>query len=220
MGDALQELELQSGVEKHAEKEAAVAPAVDVCFTITAVTVSDGDIADFEIQFGGSKKQVEVAEGIELAKVGAVLGDAIVSFAGKNLGSAEGVFHGLAEQPTECDGKEFVRAEVEKPHGLSFHRVNQPHPIGELGLSRDQGLAELRQILGRHSEVGVKNYQNIACGFLEADTHGIALAFSRLLEGLDSDVGIGFLDSQNLIPSVVAGATLDENYFGIGPEIR
>lgn len=49
-----------------------MAPALDIGFTIDAFAVTDGDIDDFRVDFGSPEDQVEIAEGIEIAEVGAL----------------------------------------------------------------------------------------------------------------------------------------------------
>lgn len=76
-----------------------MAPPLDVGFAVGAFAITDGDVADLEVEFVGSEKEVEVAKRIELAEVGAVGGDPLVVFATKHLGAAERVFDALAEEP-------------------------------------------------------------------------------------------------------------------------
>lgn len=74
-------------------------PAGDVGCTIGALAIADGEIDDLEVEFGGSEDQVEIAEGIEIAKVGAVGCYFFVVFFPHHFGAAKGIFDGLTEHP-------------------------------------------------------------------------------------------------------------------------
>ena len=69
------------------------------------LVVAHGQVHDAQVQARGAEQQVEVAEGVEVAEVGAVRGDALVVLAVEGLGAAERVAHLLAEQPREEQGE-------------------------------------------------------------------------------------------------------------------
>ena len=73
-----------------------MAPALDVGGTIGALLVADRHVGDLEVQLGGAEQEVEVAEGIEVAEVGAIGGDLVVVYARQHLGPAKRVLESLA----------------------------------------------------------------------------------------------------------------------------
>lgn len=53
----------------HFEKDEAVAKTGNVGFAVGAVAVAYRDVADFQVEQGGAEKQIEITEGIEVAKL-------------------------------------------------------------------------------------------------------------------------------------------------------
>ena len=74
-------------------------PAGDVGGSVCAFTVADGEVDDLSIQLCRAEDQVKIAEGIEIAKVGAVGRDLLILFFPHDFCAAEGVFDGLSQQP-------------------------------------------------------------------------------------------------------------------------
>ena len=82
-----------------------------------------------------AEQQIEIAERIEVAEVGAVGRDALVVGAAQHLGAAQRVLDRLPEQPREGQAEELVAEQVEEAHRLLLHRVDQPHAVDELALA-------------------------------------------------------------------------------------
>ena len=76
-------------------------PPADVRGPVPARAVANRQIDDLESKFRRAEQEVEVSERVELAEVRAVGGDQFVISPCKHLGSAERVFHRLAQQPGE-----------------------------------------------------------------------------------------------------------------------
>ena len=74
-------------------------PARNVGGAIGAVTITDGEINDLAVMFCRAEDQIEIAEGVEVAKVGAVGRDFFVVFAPHHFRAAKGIFDGLAQHP-------------------------------------------------------------------------------------------------------------------------
>ncbi len=74
-------------------------PAADIGSSISTLPVTDGQIDNFLVQFGRTEYEIEITEGVEIAKVGAVGSDYLVIFTPENFGPAKGIFDGLSEQP-------------------------------------------------------------------------------------------------------------------------
>jgi hypothetical protein len=212
--------QLAGGDAEHAEEKQAVAPALDVGGAVGAFPIADGDVADFEVLFVGAEEQVEVAERIKLAEVGAVGGDLEVVFAGEDLGAAERVFDALAEEPGESQAEEFIGDHVEELHGLFLHRVDEAGAVGELGFAAGDGLVKLGELLGRHGEVGVEDHEDVAGGGGIGLADGVAFALAGLTEGEDAPVGIRGAHALDLVPRVVLGMTFDEDEFGPCAHVR
>ena len=194
-------------------------PALDVGRAVGAFTIADGDIRDLEVEFRGTEEEVEVPEGIEVAEVGAVGGDGFVVRAAQDFGSAEGVFHGLTEEPGEDEAKGFVGAEIEKLHRLFVHRVDEAHAVGEFGAAARDHVVEFGEILGWHREIGVEDHQDIARRDRETGAHGVALALAGLLEDFDLTLRICGGDFLDLRPRIVARVAFDKDEFGAGPHV-
>ena len=135
----------------HAQQQPAVAEARDVGLAVRALVVADGQVDDAQVEARGAEQQVEVAERIEVAEVGAVGGDALVVRAVERLGAAQRVAHLLAEQPREEPREGLVGEQVQEAHGPPFHRIDQARAVDELALAADERVHELRDVLrARH----------------------------------------------------------------------
>lgn len=155
-------------------------PAGDVGGAVGAFAVADGEIDDLEVEFCRAKDEVEIAEGIEVAKVGAVGGDGFVIFSPENFRAAQGIFDRLTEHPGECHAEEFVADEVQRAHGFFFHGVDETHAVDEFASAGRDGFVKTRQIFWRDGQICVEDHENIAGGFLEAETNGVGFANARL----------------------------------------
>jgi hypothetical protein len=58
----------------------------------------------------------------------------------------------------------------------ALHRINETGAVNELALAGRNRFPELRQLLGRHGEIGIEDYQDVAARGLKAGEHGITLA--------------------------------------------
>ena len=79
-------------------------PALDVRVAVGAGLVADGQVEDAEVELRGTEEEVEVAEGVKVPEVVAVLGDEFVVFAEEDFGAAEGVLDALPEEVGEGVG--------------------------------------------------------------------------------------------------------------------
>lgn len=207
----LDELELAGGEHKHAQEQPAVPPALDVRRAVGAVPVADRHVHDLQVQVGGSEKQVEIPEWVEIPEEGAVGDDPFVIGAPEDLGPAKGVLERLAQDPGEEDAECLVRAHVQEPHRRLFHGVDEPGAVGEFGAAADHGLVELGHLLRGDGEVRVQDDEEVAFGDREAGADGVALAAAGLLQGLDSFARVGLGDPDNFLPGIVPGVSLDKD---------
>src|SRR6266852_1545423 len=176
------ELDSTSGEYHHLQQQPPVLPATDIGLAVSSIPVSDRQIQDLEIQLCRAKKQIEVPEWIEVTEVRTIGHQRFIILAPHRLGAAECIFEGLTQQPGKRDAKKLIADQIEETHGTGFHRINQARAIRKLRLTGSQDLDETRQLLRRHSQVGVENHQNIPSCMGEAEAHGVALAFAFLLE--------------------------------------
>src|SRR5947209_13007001 len=95
-------------------------------FPVSAISVADGHLDDFEIEFCRTENQIEIAERVEDSEVRAPSLEPLVVRSRQHLGSAECVGEPLAEQPCEDHGEQLVRNQVERPHCLIFHPIDKP----------------------------------------------------------------------------------------------
>src|SRR3989304_2805677 len=119
--------------------------AVDFRFTVLTVSITYWNLNDLEVHFAGTEQQIEVPERIEVAKVRAVPDQRQIIFPEHHLSAAQRVLQAFAEQPGKGHGEDFVGDQIERAHRLSLHRVDQPAPVQEFGLSADDGAGELSQ---------------------------------------------------------------------------
>lgn len=89
-------------------------PASNVRRTICAFPVTDRQVNDLEIEFSGTKQEVEVTERIKATKVGTVDLDQIIVVLPKGLCTAQGILDRLPKQPGESKAKKLVANYVEK----------------------------------------------------------------------------------------------------------
>src|SRR5579859_8067354 len=72
------ELDTARGESDHLQQQPAMPPALNIGLPITSRPVTDGDLHDLEVEPRGAEQQIEVAEGIEIPEVGAVVGNPAV----------------------------------------------------------------------------------------------------------------------------------------------
>ncbi len=56
-------------------------PAMNVRRPISAGAIANREVHDSQVQFGGAKNQIEIAERVEVAETGAVARDRFIIFA-------------------------------------------------------------------------------------------------------------------------------------------
>src|ERR1051326_1725532 len=136
----------------HAYQEKAVSPALNVRGSVGTFPVADRHLDDLETELGGAEQQIEVTERIEITEVAPIGGDALVLGAWQHLGAAQRVLDRLSEQPGERHAEELVPEEIEEPHRLLLHRVDEPHAVHEFAGPLAERLVEPRQVqIGRAS---------------------------------------------------------------------
>src|SRR6185437_5162950 len=174
-----------------------------------AVEITHRNFDHLEVELGGTEHQIEIAEGVELAEIAAVLRQLLVILAPQRLGAAERVGEALVQQEGEDGGDEAVADQIEEAHCTRFHRIDEAGSAAELYLARRQRLTELRQALRRNGEVGVEDDENIPARLGEALAHGVALALAVLPEHLDVEVGMRRLHPEAFLVGAVAAMALD-----------
>ncbi len=191
-----------------------MSPALDIGIAVGACAVADGEVEDTEVEFSGTEQEVEVTEGIEVAEVGAVLGDFLVVLSEEHLGAAESILEGLAEEVAEGGAEELIAEHVEEAHGFVFHGVDEADPVDELGEAGADEFVIFGEVFRGHGEVGIEDEEDIAGGGGEGFADGAAFSAGQLLEDADVFVGVvagGFLDG---IESIIGGVAFDEDDFG------
>src|SRR5262245_8550424 len=156
-------------------------PSMDLRRAVRAFTVTNRNIADLEVQLSRAKQKVEIAERIEITKYVAVLRHPKIIPAEERFRTAQRILDGLSQYPRERDTEEFIGAHVQEAHGLLVHRIDQTTAIRKLGMSRNQGGVKLRQLFGRHRQVGIEDHQDLTCGRSEAFANGVALSYAGRL---------------------------------------
>src|SRR3984893_10389054 len=159
-----------------------MAPALDVSLTVSSLMIAHRNVDNLEVELGGAENQVEVAERIEVAEVGAVGGDGLVVGSAQHLGPAKRVLDVLAEQPGKSNAEELVAEEIQKTHRLLVHRVDKPHTVDEFAAARTQRAIKARQILGRNRQVGIEDHQHSTLRLGETQAHRITLARAALAQ--------------------------------------
>ena len=99
-----------------------MAPALNVGVAIGAFAVADGQVDDLEIVFRRAEDEIEIAEGIEIAEVGAIARRSLRSAPAEHFGPAERVLDTLTQQPGKRQAEEFVAEEIEEAHRAVLHR--------------------------------------------------------------------------------------------------
>src|SRR4051812_7658228 len=125
-----------------------MAPTLDVGRAVIAGTVTDRDFYDLQAQPGCTEQQVEVAERVEVAEIGAILRDARIVGFPQDLGPAEGVLDRLPKQPRKSPAEKLVPHEVEKAHRLVGHGIDEAHAVDEIALSAADHVEEPREVAG------------------------------------------------------------------------
>src|ERR1700722_77758 len=157
-----------------------MAPTLDVGFSVDAFTVPDRQIDDLHIEMRRAKNQVEIAEGIEVAEIGAVVRDHLILGAAQDFCSAKRVFNALPQQPGKREAKELIAQEVEEPHRATFHRINQADAVYKLAAAGSPGIVEMRQVLRRNGQIRVQDHQNVALSLGKSEAYGVSLTFPGL----------------------------------------
>ena len=119
-GDGSERLELVEGEEDHAEQQPAVPEARDLRLAVAPARVAHRDLDDLQVELGGTEDEVEVAEGIEIAEVGAVRDDPPVMALQERLGAAKRIGQALVQEPSEEPRKDAVGDKVQKAHRVLF----------------------------------------------------------------------------------------------------
>jgi hypothetical protein len=90
LGEALNLYELDPPGCKgdHAEEQQSMPPAGDIRRAVGPLTVADGQVDDLQVELGRTEDQVEVAERVEVSKVGAVGGDLLIVLLPQDLRTA------------------------------------------------------------------------------------------------------------------------------------
>src|SRR5438445_454676 len=144
--------------------------------TFTASPVAHRDVPDPHLQASGADQQVEVAERVELSEKGTIRDQGLVVLLEQRLGAAQSVLDGLTQEPAESDAEKPVAHQVGETHRLVLHGIDQPAAVGEVNQPIREREEELRQILGRHREVGVEDHQHLAACGRKRFPHGVAFA--------------------------------------------
>ena len=76
-------------------------PSLYVGVAVESFLVANGDINDFQVLFVSTKKQIEIAEGIEVPEVSASMVKAFVILPPEHLGTAERILYRLSQKPRE-----------------------------------------------------------------------------------------------------------------------
>jgi hypothetical protein len=153
-----------------------VFPSLYVGVAVESFLVANGDINDFQVLFVSTKKQIEIAEGIE---VSASMVKAFLILPPEHLATAERILYRLSQKPRENHTECLVRPKICKLHCSLIHGVDEPHVIGEFPFARREYLDELRQILRGHSQVGIQDHQDVTRGGTKAFDDGVAFASRR-----------------------------------------
>ena len=214
-------LELAIGEPHHFQQQPAVPKTRDLGLAESARLVMDRRFDDFQVLLRRAEDQIEVAERIEIAEIVALPRQHLVVLSQQHLGAAQRVRQPGIDEIAEQIGKEAVGDEVERPHRLVLHRVDQARAVDELGLSAFDHRVIFRQRLRRHRQVGIQNHQHVAGRRGKALADGIALALAVLLQHLDVPaVLVGVADPLAFLERAVAGIAFDEQDFLRGAELR
>ena len=138
-----------------------------------------------------AEEQVEVAERIEVAEVGAVRGERLVGSRRSTFVPQSVSLIGWPSSQVNARLKNLLPSRLKNRIASLFHRVDQPHAVDELALADVDGVVEARQILRRHGQIGVEDHQHVARRGGEPGAHGVALALARLPEEPALSVRIG-----------------------------
>src|SRR5213080_793036 len=118
--------------------------SLDVRCPINPLAITDRHINNLQVLSGSAEEQVEVAEGIEIAKVRTVCCYArIVSFP-QHLGPAQCILYRLSEKPGKCKTKTLVTDQVEEPHRAVLHWIYEAYAVDEFTAPRQDRLEEAR----------------------------------------------------------------------------
>lgn len=85
-----------------------MAPSLDVRRAISARPVTDGQIRNFQPQFGCAKDQIIITEGIKISKVLTVGCDQHIVLFPESFGATERVLYRLTQQPGKGQTEELV----------------------------------------------------------------------------------------------------------------
>src|SRR5262249_24876426 len=121
--------------QHHAQQYESVTEAGNLGLAVGAAGVADRNLDRLEAELGGAEDQIEIAERIEIAEIAATGLEARIVGAGQRLGAAQRIGEPLREQPGEQQREALVGDEVEKTHGLVFHRIDQARAVDELALA-------------------------------------------------------------------------------------
>ena len=139
--------------------------SADICPAIGSFPISYRDLHDLEILLNSPENEIKVTERIEFPKIAPVGVNSFIIFSEKALGPAEGIFESLIENPSKHKGKELVSQQIQKPHGLLFHRVDEAAAVYEFTLVLLQGPVEFGKIFRWYCKVCIEYHQDVTfCG--------------------------------------------------------
>src|SRR5919197_5178674 len=116
----------------HLQQQPAMAEPANVRRPVGPLTITNWNLDNLQILLGSAKKQIEVAKGIEVAKISPTSGNAFVVGALQHLRATERVFDRLTQQAAEQKRKKFVPKKIQETHGVRILRIDQPRTIDEL----------------------------------------------------------------------------------------
>src|SRR5882757_135079 len=214
-------LELAIGKPDHPQQQPAVAESGYLGLAEGTRLVVDRGFDDLQVLLGGAEDQIEIAEWIEIAEIAALPRQHLVVLAQQHLGAAKGICHPGVDEIAEQISEAAVGDEVEWPHRLVFHGINQAGAVHEFRFSGfDHGVI-FRQGFRRHRQVGVEDHQDVAGRRRKALANGIALALAVLLQNLDVPAFfIGLANAFAFLECIVTGISLDEDDFLMRREAR
>jgi len=103
-----------------------MAESADLGHAVGPLTVPDRQLRDLHVQSRRAEEQVKIAERVEVAEERPTLCDLLVVSAQECLGPAEGVLDPLLQDPGKGQAEKLVADQIQRPHGLSLHGVNEP----------------------------------------------------------------------------------------------
>src|SRR6266446_8207007 len=94
--------------EQHAQKDHSMAPALDVRCPVLSLAIADGNFDDFQAHPRRAKKEIKIAEWVDISKKIPRGGEALIVRSGDDFCAAQCVFETLPEDEGKCDREKFV----------------------------------------------------------------------------------------------------------------